>query len=83
MCDTYHYDYLPHTIFHFYLIEFQLNADLPSQFYIFTTKSPFVTERLVSQEPAFKKSKNLSAFLHKTMGSSMFFLLLLKTISGF
>ena len=36
--DTYNYDYLPHTIFRFYLIEFQLNTDFATQFCILYRK---------------------------------------------
>ena len=39
----------------------------------FTVKSPTVTQRSVSQENAFKKSKNPSPFLRKTIGSNIFF----------
>ena len=55
ICDTYDCDYLPHTTFRFYLIDFQLNTDsIPlSSFGFFTVKSPNVTERYVSQENAF------------------------------
>ena len=35
MRDTYHCDNLTHTTFRFYLIDFQLNTDFPSQFCIF------------------------------------------------
>ena len=56
MCDTYNYDYLKHSTFHFNLIDFQLNTDFPSKFCIFTAKSPSVTLRSVSQENAYKKS---------------------------
>ena len=45
------------------------------QFCIFTVKSPSVTQRSVSQENAFKKSKNLLAFVHKTIGSNKSFTL--------
>ena len=38
ICDTYNCDYLPHTIFYFYLIDWQLNADFPSQFCVFYLK---------------------------------------------
>ena len=38
MCDTYHCDYLPHTTFRFYIIDFQLNTDFPSQFCVFYRK---------------------------------------------
>ena len=49
-------DYLKHNTFRFNLIDFQLNADFPSQFCVFTVKSPSVTQRSVSQENAYKKS---------------------------
>ena len=42
MFDTYNCDYLKHSTFHFNLINFQLNTDFPSQFYIFYRK---ITER--------------------------------------
>ena len=56
MCDTYNCDYLKHSTFRFYLIYVQLNTDFPSQFCIFTVKSPSATQRSVSQENAYKKS---------------------------
>ena len=62
MCDTYNCEYLPHTTFRFYIIDFQLNTDFPSNFVFFTVKSPGVTQRSVSQENAFKNRKNPSAF---------------------
>ena len=65
MGDTYHCNYLPHIIFRLNLIDFQLKNDFPSQFYVFYRK--ITTLRLVSQENAFKKSKNPTAFLHKTI----------------
>ena len=34
-CDTCYCDYLTHTTFRFYLIDFQLNTDFPSQFCVF------------------------------------------------
>ena len=40
----------------FKLIDFQLNTDFPSQFWVFTVKSPSVTQISVSQENAYKKS---------------------------
>ena len=36
----------------------------------FTVKSPSVTQRSISQENAFKKSKNRSPFLRKSIGSN-------------
>ena len=57
MCDTYNCDYLKHSTLRFNLIDFQLNTDFPSQFYVFfTAKPPRVTQRSVSQENAYKKS---------------------------
>ena len=79
-CDTYNHhdncDYLPHTVFHFYLIDFQLNTDFPFQFCVFTVKSPSVTRRSVSKENAFKKSKHPSPFLRKTIGLNNSFTLI-------
>ena len=47
----------------------KIQISLPN-FAFFTVKSPGVTKRLVSEESAFKKSKNPSAFFpHKTIGS--------------
>ena len=53
---SYNCDYLQHSTFHFNLIDFQLNTDFPSQFCVFTVKSPSLTQRSVSQENDFKKS---------------------------
>ena len=39
-----------------------LDTDFPLQFAFFTVKSPSVTQRSVTQENAFKKSKNPSLF---------------------
>ena len=38
MCDTYNCDYLKHSTLRFNLIDFQLNADFPSQFCVFYRK---------------------------------------------
>ena len=81
MCDTFHSDYLPYTTFRFYLISFQLNTDFPSQFCVFTVKSFSVTQRSVSQENAFEKSKHPSPF-RKTIGLNNSFTLVEKK-SGF
>ena len=68
ICDTYYLDYLTHTNFRFYIFDFQLNTDFPSQFcvffffFFFIAKLPSVTQRSVSQENALKKSKNPSVF---------------------
>ena len=44
-------------------------------FAFFAVKSPSVTKRLVSQENAFKKSKNSSPFFfHKTIGLNISFI---------
>ena len=58
ICDTNNGDYLQHTTFRFYLIDFQLNTDLPSKFCVFIIKLASVTQRLVSQENAFERNKN-------------------------
>ena len=50
MCDIYNCDYLKHSTLRFNLIDFHPN------FAFFTTKSPSVTQRSVSQENAYKKS---------------------------
>ena len=52
------------------LIDFQINADFPSQFCVFYRKITYsATQRSVSQENAFKKSKNPSPFFfRKTIG---------------
>ena len=77
MCDTYNCEYLQHITFHFNLIDFQLHTDFPSQFCIFfTVKSSSVTQRSVSQEKAFKKSKNPSPFFRRTIGSNNSFTLI-------
>ena len=55
MCDIYNCDCLAQTTFRFNLIDFQLNKDIPSQFCVFTVKSPSVIQRSVSQENAFRK----------------------------
>ena len=74
MCDTYNCDYMQHSIFHFNLIDFQLNTDFPSQFAFFTVKLPSVTQRSVSQAYAFKKSKN--TFFRGTIDSNNSFTLI-------
>ena len=56
MGDTYNYDLLRHITCRFYLIDF-INTALPV-LHFFTVKLPSVIQRSVSQENAFKKSKN-------------------------
>ena len=76
-CDTCNCNYLPHTTFNFYIIDFQLNTDFSSQFCVFTVKSrACVTRRLVSQENAMKKSKDPSPFVRKTLGSNNYLTLI-------
>ena len=62
VCDSYDCDYVQHTTFCFYLIDFQLNTNFPSKFCVFTVKSPSVTQRSVSRDNAFEKSKIQSPF---------------------
>ena len=65
MCDPNNCDYLQHITFTFNLIDFQLNTDFSSQLCVFYRKSPSLAQRSVSQENAFKKSKNPSPFFAK------------------
>ena len=51
-------DYLPHTTFRFYSVDFQLHMISISNFSFFTVKS----------ENAFETSKNPLPFLYKTVG---------------
>ena len=67
---------MQHGTFRINLIDFQINTDFPSQFCVFAVKSHNVTQRSVSQETAFKKSKNLSPFFRKTIGSNNSFTLI-------
>ena len=54
-----------------------INTHFASQFlHFFTVKSPSVTQRSVSQENAFKKSKNPSPLFRKTIGSNNSFTLI-------
>ena len=46
------------------------------KFAFFTVKSPKATQRSVSQENDFIKSKNPSPFFHKTIGSNNSFTLI-------
>ena len=64
--------------FRVYLVDFWLNIDFSSQFCVFfTIKSPSVTQTSVSQENAFKKSKNPSPFFpRKIIGSNNSFTLI-------
>ena len=69
--------------FSFLLNWFSIKCKFPfPNFEFFTIKTPSVTQRLVSHKNAFKKSKNLSALLYKTIDSSNS-LPKLKIISGF
>ena len=78
MCDSYHCDYF--VIHHIpFLIDFQLKYGFPFPILrFFIVKSPSITLRLVSQENAFKKSKNLSLFFSpaKLIGSNNSFTLI-------
>ena len=69
MCDMYNCDNLQHNTFRFNLLDFHLNRVFPSQFCgFFTVKSPSVTQRSVSEENAFKKSKDPSPFSPQIIG---------------
>ena len=62
ICDTYNCDYMPHTTFRFYAIDFQLNTDLSSQFYHFLPWNHLTLLKHRFLKKMLKKSKNLSAF---------------------
>ena len=51
ICDTCNFDYVTHTMFCFYWIDFQLNADFPSQFYFFLAllKDRFLKKMLLKR----------------------------------
>ena len=57
--DTYNCDYLPHTIFGFYLTNFQLSTDFPFPILggFFGVKSLNVTQKLVSHKMLLKTAK--------------------------
>ena len=85
MWHIYDCDYLQYTTFCFYLINFSVKYRFPFPILCFLPKkSPNVTQGLVSQENAFKKSKNLLPFFFfcKTIGSNNSFTLI-ETISEF
>ena len=65
-----------HSKFRFFQINLKLNIDFHSQFCVSSAKLPSVPQRSVSQENAFKKSKNPSLFLAKTIGSNISFTLI-------
>ena len=74
MCDTYYCDYY-HILF--LLNQFSVKYRLPfPNMRFFIAKSPSVTQRSVSQENAYKKSKNPSPFFRKTLGSYNYFTLI-------
>ena len=63
MCDTYHCNYQPHTTIRFLLNQISVKYGLPFPIlHFFTVKSLSFTQRSVSQENAFKKSKKPVAF---------------------
>ena len=78
MCDTYYCEYMLHTTFCFYIIDFQLDTDSLPNFAFFTVKSPSVTQRSVSQENAFIKRAIIRQlfFFRKTIGSNNSFIVI-------
>ena len=67
-CYSYNSFHRSRSKFCFNQIDFQLYTDFPLQFcvFFFSSKSLIVTQRSISQEIAFKKSKYPSPFLYKT-----------------
>ena len=66
-------DYLPHTTFRLYLINFQLKQISLPNFAFSTVKSPSVTQRSVSQENAFKKRKKPVPFFVELYAQIIFY----------
>ena len=79
MCDTYNCDYLQHSTFRFNLIDFQLNADFPSQFWVFLPDNylALLKDRfLKKREKRAKKGKKPAHFFRRTIGSNNSFTLI-------
>ena len=57
MCDTYNCDYLQHSTFRFNLIDFYLNTDFPSQFWVFVTVNhlALLKDRFLKKKKMFLK----------------------------
>ena len=75
MFDVYNCGYLLHTMFRFYRVDFQSNADLPSQFCLFYRKITNVTQRSVSKESTVKKGKYPLTSIYKIIGPNNYFIL--------
>ena len=75
MCDLYNCDYLQHNISRFNLIDFSLIEFFLPSFAFFTVKSPSVIQRSVSEENAYKKSKNPSPFFFAKLQAEIILLL--------
>ena len=73
-----------HATFRFYSINFQFNIDSPLKFCVFLIgNSSNVTQRSVSPGNPCREKKAPSPFSPAKLKAFFFFLLLLKTISGF
>ena len=62
MCDTHNCDYLKHNTFRFNLINSQLNTDFPSQFCVFTVKSPRSLKDRFLKKMLMKRAKTRRLF---------------------
>ena len=91
MCDSYYCDNLTHNTFRFYLIDFQLNTDFPSQFcgslflpqnHLALLKDQFLKKMLLKRAKTRHFFFFFFFFLRKTIGSNNSFTLI-ETISGF
>ena len=65
--------YLTHTTFRFYLLDFQLNTDFPSQFRVFHGKSPSAPKKIGFSRKCFWKEQKPVAFFRNTIGSKFFY----------
>ena len=68
--------HIPHNTFCFYIVNFQLYTDSPSKFCVFYCKNHLTLLKIISKKNAFEKSKNLSPIFCKTIGSNIFFTLI-------
>ena len=59
---THKTDYLPHSKFCFYLIDFQLNTDFPSQICIFQSKITQCYKKISFSRKCFSKEQNSISF---------------------
>ena len=74
--DTYNWDYLPHTTFHFYFIHFQLKYRFPYPSLRFYGKITKRYSKIGFSRKCLKKMQKPVALFHKTIGSNNSFTLI-------